>query len=406
MENKKSYFEQIQIANFLHTLLQIDLSLVHNANIILELSTNVYSTPNPFNSLQQIMQLTEQNNSLCQLVSDQFFLNYFVAKIPNNDSELHCSFIIGPFLNETFSHDSILSVISKNKLPLSKKDNLENFYHTLKTLSKDYIQQVETLITNTLSHPFISSNVMHTKINTVKETLDIPDNNDIKSIEQRYLEQKQLNHIVFVGDIEAAKESIPKFEYFFLLLKDRVKGNYLRSAKNTALIGNTNNRIIAEKAGLHPFYIDQISQKYAIDIERCQSVNDVINTSNKMLIDYCKLINQYRTRDYSPIVAKCINFINVHLLEKIKLSDIADNLNINKSYLCRIFKQEVNCTITEFINRRKINEAIFLLDSSDIPLSEIAYMLGFNDYSYFSKVFKQITGYSPKKYPNTKKTTE
>lgn len=400
MTTKKSYSEQIQIANFLHTLLQIDISLIHNLNPILELSNNVYSTAQPFNSYDKIINLTEKNEEHCTLVTDSFSLSYLLANIPSDNPNLKCSFVIGPFLTENFSEESILTIMIQNKLPLSKKGYIENFYNLLHIFSKDYIFQIQTLLKNILTYPFLGSEFNQTELQNQPTNSVTSDNSSIQSIEERYFEQKKLNHIIETGNLSLAKKYIGKFDNYFLLFKDRVNGNFLRSAKNTAIVGNTNSRLAAEQAGVHPFYLDQISNKYAIRIEKCQSVNDITELCHEMLLEYCKLVNRYTTRKYSPIVAECVSYINVHFSENIHLDNLSKKLNINKTYLCKIFKKETHVSITEYINQCRVTEAKFLLQNKNISLSEIAYLLGFNDYSYFSRVFKKFTGTSPKQLYN------
>ena len=85
-------------------------------------------------------------------------------------------------------------------------------------------------------------------------------------------------------------------------------------------------------------------------------------------------------------------------MNKISLNDISINTNVSVSYLSKIFKDETNYNISAFINKIRIENAkLFLLDRS-IPLTEVAYLSGFEEQSYFSKVFKKVTGATPGKY--------
>ena len=74
------------------------------------------------------------------------------------------------------------------------------------------------------------------------------------------------------------------------------------------------------------------------------------------------------------------------------------NININSSHLSRQFKKETNMTVTEFINKRRIQEAKFLIDQNNNSITEIALMVGFENHNYFCKVFKQMTSLTPKDY--------
>ncbi|MDQ0233070.1 YesN/AraC family two-component response regulator [Metabacillus malikii] len=63
-----------------------------------------------------------------------------------------------------------------------------------------------------------------------------------------------------------------------------------------------------------------------------------------------------------------------------------------------MFKKEVGISVTEYIQRTKIEEAKKLISFSDYSLSKIHTLLNFTDQSYFTKVFKKYTGYTPKQY--------
>jgi two-component system response regulator YesN len=77
---------------------------------------------------------------------------------------------------------------------------------------------------------------------------------------------------------------------------------------------------------------------------------------------------------------------------------IADYCHISPSYLSRIFKDKKGYTITEQVNRTRIEEARHLLQVSNSTIEEIAKMVGFSDRSYFCKVFKKQVGLSPSDY--------
>ena len=79
---------------------------------------------------------------------------------------------------------------------------------------------------------------------------------------------------------------------------------------------------------------------------------------------------------------------------------LANQLNINPSYLSNKFKAETGETLIGFIQRQKIEEAKHLILYSDLSISEIFAVLNFYDQSYFIKVFKKITGLTPKQYKN------
>ena len=63
-----------------------------------------------------------------------------------------------------------------------------------------------------------------------------------------------------------------------------------------------------------------------------------------------------------------------------------------------LFKQKVGMSPLQYINKLKIEKAQLILLTSNMQVKNIAYVLGFNDYSYFNRLFKKTTGFSPLSY--------
>ena len=77
---------------------------------------------------------------------------------------------------------------------------------------------------------------------------------------------------------------------------------------------------------------------------------------------------------------------------------VADHLHVNTSYLSTLFRQVTGMTFKEHLNRIRIEEAARLLSNTDYSVMEIAIACGYKDQSYFTKVFKKLTGLTPKQY--------
>ena len=97
-----------------------------------------------------------------------------------------------------------------------------------------------------------------------------------------------------------------------------------------------------------------------------------------------------------------LNYINSHLDENLTIQLIAKNTNISKSVLYRKFRVHFGCTISEYINKIRIQKASELLNT-DLSIEEIAQITGYSSGSYFSKMFKKEKGISPLKYKKTQK---
>lgn len=94
------------------------------------------------------------------------------------------------------------------------------------------------------------------------------------------------------------------------------------------------------------------------------------------------------------------HYIQEHFQEDVSIHDISARFNINPNYFSQLFKKEVGMTFTEFVTTLRVQLACELLIQTDLPISEIAEKAGYEDYFYFSRVFKKLTGTSPSLYRN------
>ena len=98
------------------------------------------------------------------------------------------------------------------------------------------------------------------------------------------------------------------------------------------------------------------------------------------------------------VAKRILEFLNERLYQRIKIDDLCETLNYNKSYLFRQFKTATGRTIMQYFTDLKIEESKKLLRSTDLSVSEIAYKLSFDSPNYFSKTFKKKTQYTPLQY--------
>lgn len=103
---------------------------------------------------------------------------------------------------------------------------------------------------------------------------------------------------------------------------------------------------------------------------------------------------------YTPVVKDIVAYIEEHYNESLSLDDLSERFYINKNYLCNIFKSETGNTIIEYMTNLRIEHAKQLIRISNQNLFQIASNVGYNNYSYFGKVFKKNTGISPNEYAN------
>ncbi|WP_198546717.1 response regulator transcription factor [Alteribacter populi] len=132
----------------------------------------------------------------------------------------------------------------------------------------------------------------------------------------------------------------------------------------------------------------------ALEVEEKREREDLIKkVMDDRLIDISKLEKEAR----SPIHV-ALKFVDEHLQEKISLSDVAKQAHLNPSYFSVLFKEQTNMTFSEYVTRRRLQNAKNLLINSDFTVSEISDEVGYQTSKYFIKLFKEYEGKTPSQF--------
>ena len=87
------------------------------------------------------------------------------------------------------------------------------------------------------------------------------------------------------------------------------------------------------------------------------------------------------------------------------LDHLAEEVHMNKYYLSHAFKREYGISPINYMISRRLNESKYLLTETDLPMSQIAQLLGFSSLSYFSQVFRRTQALTPMEYRQSTKNT-
>ncbi len=128
---------------------------------------------------------------------------------------------------------------------------------------------------------------------------------------------------------------------------------------------------------------------------------DLSASLEKLLIELARAIENEEKPRVS--LSKSINHINNYYNTPLKIPDLAkmDGHSITRYNLH--FKEQMGMPPTKYIIKLRMNMATELLESSNLSIYQIGEMCGYEDYNFFAKVFKQSTGFSPKKYRDSLK---
>lgn len=130
------------------------------------------------------------------------------------------------------------------------------------------------------------------------------------------------------------------------------------------------------------------------DEEKCRRLCTIIENHIKLLIkEYSSTIHSY-----SPLISNIKNYIEESLYGEISVKEIAELFNYNEKYIGKLFKEEEGVGIIEYVNTKRLNKSCEILKLSNDSVTLISQKLGFNNVTYFNRLFKKRFGKSPTEF--------
>lgn len=108
-------------------------------------------------------------------------------------------------------------------------------------------------------------------------------------------------------------------------------------------------------------------------------------------------LQSFKTADVKRLEV-VFEYVNKNYNEQITAKNMAEHLGLTTNSFCRFFKKMTQKTFIHFVNEFRIGKAAEIFTKNQIPVSEVMYMCGFQDPSYFTKQFKKYTGKTPSNY--------
>lgn len=329
-------------------------------------------------------------------------LIYYDIRIQVNEALAYFA-CVGPVLSEVYSEELVLSIAHKLKISSSIKEPFTLFYRSLPYLGKHLSS------TLWLSYHLLTTMPDVSEIPTIlpaslvalepanpRRTLSTGDFISHSKIQMNYENEKKWRYALSRGDLKAAEKAYAQLSSSDFLY--RTPMNPLRTMKNILFSLNTLSRAAAIDGGADAIEVHKTHELFSIRIENATTALETKRIANSIFPSYCQLVINSHTKNYSPIVAKAINYLYAHYNEPISLQLVAKKIHCSEGHLSRSFKKETGQTLGVYLNELRIKEALSLLDLNMDSISDIALAVGFSSYNKFSIEFKKYTGQSATQY--------
>lgn len=304
--------------------------------------------------------------------------------------------VVGPYLEVI---PNIHSLSLKYSLNGHHSSDLRHFLEKVNILTEGQINSYAAVLKqfnsmrNTEAYPSLIH--AHEQANKTYENAVIDE--DVDLINRRYRIEEDFMHAVKKGDKKAALNQISSDNMLFSF-SERFPNQPLRRLKNLTTTLNTLLRIAARNGDVPAILVHRISEKFAYDIENGDNISTLHRIQDQMIKEYADLAKSNTLNMYSHMIRKAIEHLLSYYDQKINITELALYCHTHPGNLSRKFKQETGMTMTEYQQKLRVNQAKYLLKEKDLSIDEIAWMVGYDDSSYFGKIFKRITGDSPSMY--------
>jgi len=150
-------------------------------------------------------------------------------------------------------------------------------------------------------------------------------------------------------------------------------------------------------------YIKEEQRYKYLDLVNFTKIGELQEWACSFTNNLMEIVNKNKNDSYSSVIKNTIQYIENHFSEDLSIQQIAEAVHLSPNYFSHVFKKAREESFTDYLNKFRVNKAKELLSKHLYKVYEIADMVGYSDYKYFSSVFKKIIGVSPTEFSELEK---
>lgn len=309
---------------------------------------------------------------------------------------------IGPFRDEELSANYFTQILRDSHISPSEIQSLKHIYEQMPYAHPDAVSAVVKHVLSVYYPQFRE---------TVPELMQYAEQKRDIDINTELLDAYTVEHakdyrdslfefleLLKTGDSPRAQQALQAFLQTARFLHDNSMREY------RLMLQSLNHYCHREllTTDIHPYHIIKQMISTRTKIDSLTTMAKLEQMPKEICHKYCLLVKNYANPDYSKSTKDVIDYIQLHLEEELSLNYLAEHFQKNASALSHSFSKETGISLTKFIHQTRIREAVRLFNTTDFSVSDIAVMVGYQDFSYFSKIFSKQTGLSPREYKSGK----
>ena len=328
-------------------------------------------------------------------------LNHIVFPLQHNGTLLG-SILVGPFLMDHPDSLLIQDIAKRYTIPTNALLELYDESNYIKVLTPKLVTQISKLIYFLFSNLIIESKQLmnisqekfhqQSKINESIQRYKF----DTQKPESSYPfeKEKELMTKVKTGNAQDAKGILNDLlGYVFFS-----EGNSIDVIKSRAIELCSLLSRAAIEGGAPKENILKINNNFLKTLTEIKDFEDLCFKLQEIVEVFTDSMFNITPTKNTELIKKAIGYIAENFSTNLTLDDVANYVHLNPSYFSSLFKQSTGSSFKEYLNMVRIEESKRLLSNTDYSVINIAVATGFENQSYYSKVFKKLTGLTPRQY--------
>jgi AraC-like DNA-binding protein len=358
-------------------------------------SKNLFDGFNSFGKKEYIMnQVMKANISSSIQIESYLKLKILIVKLEDN-----IFILLGPYVEDILNKFECSMLLKNNELNSKKRDSLLLWNNNFPVLNKNFLNDKLSLIikkTSTFGTIKVTNDLILINDDYQPSAIDEDDEFYKKSIIGRYEQERKFMSAIRKGNKEIAIKQ-------WHILHDSVRpikesDDAIKMAQASAAVTRTIIRIAAASEGISPVLNDKITRKSSKKIRNSSSINQINKEHVNLINTYCEIIKSKHENDLSVLTVSILYFLNNNFTQKFEIKTIAQELNISENHLIQQFKREMKMTPKRYVLNKRLKLSKKLLRETHKKIVDVGYVVGFEDSSYFSRIFKKYEACTPTQY--------
>ncbi|MGI6609065.1 MAG: helix-turn-helix transcriptional regulator [Limnochordia bacterium] len=216
--------------------------------------------------------------------------------------------------------------------------------------------------------------------------------------EQRFVVKslvEKLERIARGGDLEAVPDACREVSHF-LFGSEYIPLLKVRGLLQSFLVSLS---MAAQAAGVDPALLYTLNQRYFESILMLYDYDELEQVIHAAIARFVSEVHVMRARELEhPAVGRAEAYVIQNIGDPLSLSSVAKAVDLSPPYLSRLFRTQRGITLTEFINRQRVEVAKTLLQDPDRSICTVAFASGFGSLQHFNRVFKSAVGCTPTQF--------